>query len=250
MIRASRTSYSPESRVRTSSASTAFWILASSPSASASDAASPSSWPSCDHDLEVVDAAGQLGEPVDLALEPGEPAGDPGGVGLVVPQVGGRDLLAEVRDLAAHGGDVEHLLDGAHGRAELLDLGVEVGSCHEVQRYCGRPAHRFVRRGRPRPHAGAVRSCRAPAACPRRRCRRDWARRRRSAGRRGDVEGDRRGLGQPERAGVPRCAVGAKRDHCRARRRARSRPVRPCPGTTCSPGSRLYSIGRSGSAAP
>ena len=85
------------------------------------------------HDLEVVEAAGELGEPVHLALERGEPAGDAGGVVLVVPQVRGRDLLAEVRDLAAHGRDVEHLLDGAHGRAELLDLGVEVGSCHEAE---------------------------------------------------------------------------------------------------------------------
>ena len=55
-----------------------------------------------DHDLEVVDAAVELGEPVELALERREPAGDPGGVGLVVPQVGGGDLLAEVGDLGAH----------------------------------------------------------------------------------------------------------------------------------------------------
>ena len=100
MIRASRTSYSPESRVRTSSASTAFWTLASSTSASASESASPSSLAELDHDLEVVDAAAELGDPVDLALERGEPAGDARGVGLVVPQVGRRDLLAEVGDLA------------------------------------------------------------------------------------------------------------------------------------------------------
>ena len=75
-----------------------------------------------DHDLEVVDAAAESGEAVDLALERGEPAGHPGGVVLVVPQVGCGDLLAEVGDLGAHRVEVEHLLDGAHRRLELLDL--------------------------------------------------------------------------------------------------------------------------------
>ena len=49
---------------------------------------------------QVVEAALQVGEPVEVALEQREPAGDPGGVGLVVPQVGGGHLLAEVGDLA------------------------------------------------------------------------------------------------------------------------------------------------------
>ena len=40
------------------------------------------------------------GEPVELALQRGEPAGHPGGVGLVVPEVGSGHLLAEVGDLA------------------------------------------------------------------------------------------------------------------------------------------------------
>ena len=57
------------------------------------------------------------------------------GVGLVVPQVGRGDLLAEVGDLAAHRVEVQHLLDGLHRRLELLDLGVEVGACHDRQAY-------------------------------------------------------------------------------------------------------------------
>ena len=70
-----------------------------------------------------------------------EPAGDPLGVGLVVPQVGRGDLLAEVGDLGAHRVEVQHLLDGVHRRLELLDLGLEVGSCHVTQ-----PTRRYRRR--------------------------------------------------------------------------------------------------------
>ena len=57
------------------------------------------------------------------------------GVGLVVPQVRGGDLLAEVGDLAAHLVEVEHRPDGLHRRLELLDLGVEVGACHKESGY-------------------------------------------------------------------------------------------------------------------
>ena len=88
-----------------------------------------------DHELEVLEPAGQLGEPVDLALEDGEPSGHAGGVVLVVPEVGRGHLLAQVGDLGAHGVEVEHLLDGVHGRLELLDLRVEVWSGHEGQDY-------------------------------------------------------------------------------------------------------------------
>ena len=99
---ASRASYSPESRVRTSSCSTALWIRSSSASASASESASLSSCASSTSMLEVVEAALQAREPVELALERREPAGHPLGVGLVVPQVGCGDLLTEVGDLRAH----------------------------------------------------------------------------------------------------------------------------------------------------
>ncbi len=75
-----------------------------------------------DHDLQVVDPVPERGEAVHLALEGGEPAGHPGGVVLVVPEVRRRDLLAEVGDLDTHRIDVEHLLDGAQRRVELLDL--------------------------------------------------------------------------------------------------------------------------------
>ena len=98
----------------------------------------------------------RLGEPVDLALERGEPAGDAGGVVLVVPQVGGGDLLAEVGDLLAHRVEVEHLLDGAHGRLELLDLGVVVGSCHKVQGYCAPRRTDSCAVAVHTPHAGVV----------------------------------------------------------------------------------------------
>ena len=121
-----------------------------------------------DHDLEVLEPAGQRGDAVDLALEGREASGHAGGVVLVVPEVGRGDLLAEVGDLGAHGVEVEHLLDGVHGRLELLDLGVEVGSCHKGQDYglvpgvssCGRtPARRTRRRrcpcGRRCPSAGS-----------------------------------------------------------------------------------------------
>ena len=92
-----------------------------------------------DHDLEVVDAAVELGEPVELALEHREAAGDAGGVGLVVPEVGDGDLLTEVGDLGPHAVEVEHLADCLHGRLELLDLGVEVGACHNGQEYVAAP---------------------------------------------------------------------------------------------------------------
>ena len=127
-----------------------------------------------DHDLQVVDPAGQLGDPVDLALEGREPAGDAGGVLLVVPEVGCGDLDSELADLLAHRVEVEHLLDGAHGRLELLYLGVEVGSCHEGQVTRGTPARGFVRRGPAAPSSPGlrrVRSCRAPAGCRQQRCR-------------------------------------------------------------------------------
>src|SRR6478752_1391257 len=96
-----------------------------------------------DHDLEVLDAAAERHHPVELALQRGEPPGDPGRALDVVPQVGCGHLLAEVGDLDAHRIDVEHLLDGVHGRLELLDLCVEVRSCHKEQGYAGGPPRAY-----------------------------------------------------------------------------------------------------------
>ena len=86
-----------------------------------------------------IEPAGELGEPLDLALEGREPSGHPLGVLLVVPQVRRRDLLSEVGDLAracaSRSSTCSMVL---HGRLELLDVGVEVGSCHKGQAYGGR----------------------------------------------------------------------------------------------------------------
>ena len=101
-----------------------------------------------DHDLDVVEALVELGEAVELALEGREPAGDAGRVLLVVPEVGRRDLLAEVGDLGTHAVEVEHLADGLHRRPELLDLHVEIGTGHEEQGYVT-PRGRTLIAGRP-----------------------------------------------------------------------------------------------------
>ena len=143
MTSASRTSYSPESRVRTSSSSTALCTRVSSASASATVSASASSLASS------ISTRGRRGglerrEAVEVALEDRQPPGDPLRVGLVVPEVGGRHLLAELRDLGAHGVEVEHLLDGVHRRLELLDLSVEVGACHEAKVTLWAMAHTLV----------------------------------------------------------------------------------------------------------
>ena len=121
--------------MRTSRVSTDLAIRRSSASASASESASPSSWLSSTSRLTSSSRSLERDETVDLALQVGEPAGDPGRVVLVVPEVGGGHLLAQIGDLDAHAVEVEHLLDGVHGRLELLDLGLEVGACHEEQHY-------------------------------------------------------------------------------------------------------------------
>ena len=70
-----------------------------------------------DHDLHVVEPAAQAGDPLELGLQDRQPPGDPLGVGLVVPEVGCGDLLAELGDLRAHRVEVEHLLDARQGRS-------------------------------------------------------------------------------------------------------------------------------------
>ncbi len=91
-----------------------------------------------DHQGEVVEAASEGREAVDLTLEQGQPSGHAGGVGLVVPQVGSGNLLPQVCDLGAHRVEVQHLLDGVHRRLELFDVGVDVGACHKSQGYGAR----------------------------------------------------------------------------------------------------------------
>ena len=100
--------------------------------------ASPSSRPELEQHAEVVEPGLEAGEPVQVGLEHREPAGHPGGVRLVVPQVGGGHLLTEVGDLGADRAEVQHLLDGVHRRLELLDLGLEIWACHNTQLYATR----------------------------------------------------------------------------------------------------------------
>ena len=88
-----------------------------------------------DHQAEVLEAALQLVVAVQVGLQRREASGHPLCVGLVVPQVRHRDLLAEVGDLPAHVVEVQDGTDGLHRRLELLDLGVEVGGCHKDRGY-------------------------------------------------------------------------------------------------------------------
>ena len=133
------------SRVRTSSSSTALLDLGELALGLGQRVGVALLLAELDQDLEVVDAAVHAGEPVELGLGAGEPAGDALRVLLVVPQVGGGDLLAEVGDLglrARRGRSPPH---GLHRRAEVLDLLGEVDS-HEGQAYgrsgCRPPARR------------------------------------------------------------------------------------------------------------
>ena len=135
VMRASRTSYSPDSRVRTSSASTALRILRRSDSASAMRVRVALLLGELEEHAEVVEPVLEVREAVEVTLEQREPAGDARGVSLVVPEVGGCDLLAEVGDLGAHRVEVQDLLDGVHRRLELLDLGLEIWACHNSPPY-------------------------------------------------------------------------------------------------------------------
>ena len=156
---AARSSYSPASRVRTSSSPTALRTTTSSRSASAQGLGVVLLLAHLDEGLEVVDAGVHAGDPVVLGLGAGEPGGDDLRLLLVVPEVGVGRLLLEVGDGRLELGQVGHLTHGRHGRAEVLDLLGEVDS-HEGQAY-GRSGCRpppLVRRRR----TGGAARCRVP----------------------------------------------------------------------------------------
>ena len=126
---ASRSSYSPDSSVRTSSAEISSRSLARSASASAM--AEPRRSALVLGELvehgQVVEPAPQVLEAPQLALGVREPAGDLLRGLLVAPQVGLARLVFEVRDLGAQRGEVGHRLDALQGARELLDVGCGVG---------------------------------------------------------------------------------------------------------------------------
>ena len=70
----------------------------------------------------MISRLAQAGDALELGLQRRQASGDALGIGLVVPEVGGADLLLQVGDLGPHGVEVEHLLDRRQGRAELFDL--------------------------------------------------------------------------------------------------------------------------------
>ena len=110
-----------------------------------------------DHDLEVLDARGELADASTLGLRVGEGRGDLLRVVDVVPQVLGRCLLLEVGDLGVERLDVGHLLDRRQGRAELGDLYGEVDGSHEARVY-GRSLDRADGIGPSRGSPGAFRA--------------------------------------------------------------------------------------------
>ncbi len=89
-------------------------------------------------DLEIMVQLGQEEDDAEslveaeneLGLQRRQASGDALGVGLVVPEVGGADLLLQAGDLGSHGVEVEHLLDRRQRCAELLDLLGKVDGRH------------------------------------------------------------------------------------------------------------------------
>ena len=123
---ASRESYSPESRVRTSSSSIAVRMLASSRSVSAVVASSPSSAAISCISADVVEPAAQLLDPAQVALQVGQPRGERLGGLDVVPEVGRGGLLLELGDLLAQVVDLEDGLDRLQGRVQFVQDDGEV----------------------------------------------------------------------------------------------------------------------------
>ena len=138
MTSASRSSYSPDSRVRTSSAAISSRSLARSASASARRTRVALVLGELVEHGQVVEAAPQVLDAPQLALGVREPAGDLLRVLLVVPQVGLARLVLEVRDLGAQRGQVGHRLDALQGAGELLDVGCGVG-VHNAPGYAVTP---------------------------------------------------------------------------------------------------------------
>ena len=149
---AARSSYSPASRVRTSSSPTALRTATSSRLGLGEGLGVVLLLAHLDEGLEVVDLRVHAGDAVVLGLGPGEPGGDDLRLLLVVPEVGVGRLLLEVGDGRLELGQVGDLTHGRHGRAEVLDLLREVGG-HEGQAY-GRSALPLRGLGRPRRPTG------------------------------------------------------------------------------------------------
>ena len=147
---ASRWSYSPDSRVRTSSSPRVLRIDGSSAWASAQGVGVALVLGQLEEHREVVQPAAQRLDPVELTLQVREPAGHLLRVLLVVPEVGGGGLLVEVGQVAAHRVQVEDRLDAAQGLVELLELLGHVHGCHVQEdvrdRADGRPRRSLVRR--------------------------------------------------------------------------------------------------------
>ena len=79
----------------------------------------------------VVEAAAQAIKALHLGLSCGEGRGDALGVLLIVPQIGGGDLLRELRYLGAQPRQVGHRLNGFQGPVQLVNLGHEVCISHK-----------------------------------------------------------------------------------------------------------------------
>ena len=136
---ASRESYSPESRVRTSISSMALVSAAISSPTSAIDAGVALGLGHLEQQAGVVEPGAQLLHPADLAGDVRQPGVDLLGPRLVVPQVGGGGLLLELGLVPAQLVDVEDVLDVAQGGVEGFELFGEVGCTHNGQDYAARP---------------------------------------------------------------------------------------------------------------
>ena len=172
---ASRESYSPDRRVRTSISSSAFVTEASSDSASARVSGVVLLLGQLEEDAEVVDAAAQGLGLADLGLEVGELAGDLLRRVRVVPQGRRGRLLLEHGDVCPQLVEVQDGLDRLHGRGEGLQLFGYIDDCHgsSVTATRGAGARPRPRAGRPaagaRPVSGTVPARRARASRGRRR---------------------------------------------------------------------------------
>ena len=116
---ASRESYSPLSRVRTSSSSISLRRPSSSRSASARVPGVALLLGHLVEDPGVVQPAAQLLDPAQVALQVGELGGQLLGLLDVVPEVRGGGLLLQLGDVAPELVDVQHRLDRPQRRVEL-----------------------------------------------------------------------------------------------------------------------------------